>query len=93
MALKMILVKVALSDISVVLGVTEETVLAWIERAVQQAEEMNAHLLQDLPVTKVQLDNMWGFIRRKRAQQARPDEESTGLSTDKHHGVWISFAP
>ena len=52
MALKMLLVKVALSDIGFVLGVTEETVLEWLRRAVQKAHEINAHLLRDLPVTQ-----------------------------------------
>ena len=70
MALKMLLVKVALSDIGFVLGVTEETVLEWLRRAAQKAHEINTHLLRDLPVTQVQLDEMWNFIRRKHAQQA-----------------------
>ena len=62
MALKMLLVKVALSDIGFVLDVTEETVLEWLRRAAQKAHEINAHLLRDLPVTQVQLDEMWSFI-------------------------------
>jgi IS1 family transposase/transposase-like protein len=93
MALKMLLVKVALSDISFVLGVTEETVLAWLRRAAQKAHEINGHLLRDLPVTQVQLDEMWSFIRRKHAQQADPDGESPELSEDGRQWVWISFAP
>jgi len=93
MALKMLLVKVALSDISFVLGVTEETVLEWLRRAAQKAHEINVHLLRDLPVTQVQLDEMWSFIRRKHAQQAEPDGESTALSEDGRQWVWISFAP
>lgn len=93
MALKMLLVKVALSDISFVLGVTEETVLEWRRRAAQKAHEINGHLLRDLPVTQVQLDEMWSFIRRKPAQQAEPDGESTELSEDGRQWVWISFAP
>jgi IS1 family transposase/transposase-like protein len=93
MALKMLLVKVALSDISFVLGVTEETVLAWLRRAAQKAHEINVHLLRDLPVTQVQLDEMWSFIRRKHAQQADPDGESPELSEDGRQWVWISFAP
>ena len=93
MALKMLLVKVALSDISFVLGVTEETVLAWLRRAAQKAHEINGHLLRDLPVTQVQLDEMWSFIRRKQAQQADPDGESPELSEDGRQWVWISFAP
>jgi IS1 family transposase/transposase-like protein len=93
MALKMLLVKVALSDMGFVLGVTEETVLEWLRRAAQQAHEINAHLLRDLPVTQVQLDEMWSFIRRKHAQQAGPDGESPELSEDGRQWVWISFAP
>jgi IS1 family transposase len=93
MALKMLLVKVALVDIGFVLGVTEETVLEWLRRAAQKAHELNAHLLRDLPVTQVQLDEMWSFIRRKQAQQASPDGASTEESEDGRQWVWISFAP
>jgi IS1 family transposase len=91
--LKMLLVKVALSDIGFVLGVTEATVLAWLGSAAQKAHEINAHLLRNLPVTEVQLDEMWSFIRRKHAQQAGPDGESTDRSEDGRQWVWISFAP
>ena len=93
MALKMLLVKVALADIGFVLGVTEGTVLEWLRRAAQKAEEINAHLLRELPVTQVQLDEMWNFIRRKHAQQAGPDGESTEMSEDGRQWVWLSFAP
>jgi len=93
MALKMLLVKVALSDLGFVLGVTEETVLAWLWRATQKAHEGNGHLLRDLPVTQVQRDEMWNFIRRKHAHQAGPAGESPELSEDGRQGVWISFAP
>ena len=93
MALKMLLVKVGLSDIGFVLGVTEETVLMWLARAAHKAHEINAHLLRDLPVTEVQLDEMWSFIKRKHAQQAGVDGESSDLSEDGRQWVWISFAP
>src|SRR5438132_10631385 len=62
MALKMLLVKVDLAGIRFVLGVTEETVLAWLARAAHKAQEINVHLLRELPVTQVQLDEMWNFI-------------------------------
>jgi IS1 family transposase/transposase-like protein len=93
MALKMLLVKVDLSGICFVLGVTEETVLEWLRRAAQKAQEINEHLLRELPVTQVQLDEMWGFIKRKHSQQAGPDGESPELSEDGRQWVWISFAP
>ncbi len=63
MALKMLLVRVDLTGISCVLGVMEATVLAWLRRAAQQAEEINRHRLRDLPVTQGQLDEMWNFAQ------------------------------
>jgi hypothetical protein len=93
MALKMLLVQVALADIGLVLGVTETTVLEWLRRAAQNAHEINAHLLRDLPVTQVQRDEMWSFIRRNHAQQASPDGASPEWSADGRQWVWISYAP
>ena len=54
----MLLVRVDLAGIGFVLGVTEETVLAWLQRAAHQAEAINHHLLRHLPVTQVQLDEI-----------------------------------
>src|SRR5215468_5445877 len=93
MALKRLLVKVALSDMGFVLGVTEATVLEWLRRAAQQAAQINAHRLRNLPVTQVQLDAMWNFSRRKHAQHAGPDGESSERRADGRQWVWSSFAP
>ena len=73
MALKMLLVRVDLAGIGFGLGVTEETVLAWLKRAAQQAEAITP-LLRPLPVTQVQLDEMWNVIARTRARET--DEAS-----------------
>jgi IS1 family transposase len=93
MALKMLLVKVDLAGISFVLGVTEETTLEWLRRAAQQAEAINAHLLRELAVTQVQLDEMWTFVTRKHAQEAEPDGESPDTSADGRQWIWLSYAP
>src|SRR5438093_6118476 len=93
MALKMLLVRVDLAGISFVLGVTEETVLAWLRRAAHQAEAVNQHLLRALPVTPVQLDEMWNFIARKHACETDAGGESLPDSEDGRQWVWISFAP
>ena len=93
MALKMLLVRVELAGISFVLGVTEETVLAWLARAAQHAEAINAHVLRDLPVTQVQLDEMWNFIKRKHARETDEAGESLPEGEDGRQWVWISFAP
>ena len=93
MALKMLLVRVELAGIGFVLGVTEETVLAWLRRAAHQAEAINRHLLRSLPVTQVQLDEMWNFIERKHACETDASGESMPDGEDGRQWVWISFAP
>lgn len=71
MALKMILVRVSLSNISFVLGMNAGTVLAWLERAALKAEEINTALLRELPVTEVQLDEMWKCCTTQSARKRR----------------------
>lgn len=93
LALKMLLVKVDLAGISFVLGVTEETTLEGLRRAARQAELLNAHLLRELPVAQVQLDERWPFITRKHAKTAEPDGESPATSADGRQWVWLSYAP
>ena len=93
MALKMLLVRVDLAGIGFVLGVTEETVLAWLRRAASQAEVINRHLLRHLPVTQVQLDEMWNFIERKYARETDEAGESMPDRADGRQWVWGSFAP
>ena len=93
MALKMLLVRVDLAGICFVLGVTEETVLVWLRRAAHQADAINRHLLRHLPVTEVQLDEMWNFIARKHACEADPAGESVPEGEDGRQWIWISFAP
>src|SRR5229473_2263921 len=93
MALKMLLVRVDLTGIGFVLGVTEETVLAWLRRAAHQAEAINRHLLRNLPVTQVQLDEMWNFIARKHARETDEAGESVPDGEDGRQWIWVSFAP
>jgi IS1 family transposase/transposase-like protein len=93
MALKMILVRGSLSDSSFVLGVKAETVLGWLERAAYKAEEINTVLLTELPVTEVQLDEMWSFVKRKVSELAEGDVESPQEADDGRQWVWLSYAP
>lgn len=93
MALKMILVQVSLSDISFVLGIKEETVLVWLNRAYNKANEINKILLKDLPVTEVQLDEMWSFVKRKISEQATDEAESPQGVEDGRQWIWVSYAP
>ena len=93
LALKMLLVRVDLAGIAFVLGVTEESVLEWLRRAADKARQINEHLLRELPVTQVQLDEMWNFIRRKRSQEAGSEQESGPDTQDGRQWIWISYAP
>jgi IS1 family transposase len=93
MALKMLLVRVDLAGIGFVLGVTEATVLGWLRRAAHHADTINRHLLRALPVTQVQLDEMWNFIERKHTCETDAMGESGPDSEDGRQWVWISFAP
>jgi hypothetical protein len=93
MALKMLLVRVDLAGLGFVRSVTEETVLAWRKRAASQAEAINHHLLRNLPVTQVQLDEMWHFIARKHARETDEAGESLPDGEDGRQWVWVSFAP
>jgi transposase-like protein len=93
LVLKLLLCKVELTSLSFALGVTEETVLEWLRRAAEKAAEINHHLLREVSVTQVQLDEMWSFIARKHATQATEDGESTDASSDGRQWVGVSFAP
>ncbi len=93
MALKMLLVRADLSGICFVLGVTEETILRWLRRAAGKAGEINERLLRNLPVTQVQLDEMWNFIGSKHAKESGADGEASPGSEDGRQWLWISLAP
>ncbi len=95
MALKMILVKVDISGISFVLNVKKDTILSWLDRAYKKAEEINRILLRELDVTRVELDEMWSFIRRKTNND---DEDDTiimqnTLEEEGQQWTWIGYAP
>jgi len=93
LVLKLLLCKVELTSLSFALGVTEETVLEWLRRAAEKAAEINQHLLREVKVTEVQLDELWSFIARKHATEAAADGESREASTDGRQWVWVSYAP
>jgi IS1 family transposase/transposase-like protein len=93
LALKMLLVRVDLSRIAFVLDVTEESVLEWLRRAAQKAQQINQHLLRELPVTQVQLDEMWNFIGRKHSPEAGESKESPNACQDGRQWIWVSYAP
>jgi hypothetical protein len=93
MALKLLLVRVELAAISFVLGVTEETLIEGLRRAALKAEAINAHLLREVHVTHIQLDELWNFIARKWSHASDAQGESLPESDDGRQWIWISYAP
>ena len=91
--LKLLLCKVELTAISFAIGVTEETILMWLQRAAQKAEEINQHLMREVEVTQVEVDELWSFVLRKRSKNAEANGESPDESRDGRQWVWVSFAP
>ena len=93
MALKMLLVKVALSDIGFVLGVTEETVLEWLRRAAQKAHEINAPCCGICPSPRCNSMKCGAsFGASMLSRLARMVKVCSGARTGRQW-VWISFAP
>jgi len=97
MALKMILLKVDITGIAFILDIKKDTILSWLDRAYKKMNEINQVLLKDLPVTRVELDEMWSFVRRKTNNGEEEDPVSTESdSSDSEEGqqwTWINFAP
>jgi IS1 family transposase len=92
MVLKMFLTRVDLAGICFVFGITEETALMWLKRAAKRADVINGRLMHDLPVTEIQLDEIWNFIKRKCTEESTPGGEIPEFCEDGRQWIWISFA-
>lgn len=46
--------------------VTADSILVWIEKAAQHANEFTAYMQQEMHLEQVQIDEFWSFIRKKR---------------------------
>lgn len=46
-------------------GVKPDTVLEWLKKAGQHCQALSEHMLRDLQVPQVQLDEMWTFVHKK----------------------------
>jgi len=55
----------SLAAIHRVKGIKEETVLDWLRKAANHAEEIETLLLANQHLTRVQLDAMWTYVGHK----------------------------
>jgi len=47
-------------------GVTADSVLSWIEKAGNHAEEFTDFMTQNMELDRVQIDEFWSFIQKKK---------------------------
>jgi transposase-like protein len=66
MALKMILEGLSLRSTARVLEVKVDTVRRWLYISAEHSEKVNRVLMKDLDVDKVELDELWTFVKKKR---------------------------
>lgn len=64
-ALKLVLKGMSLRGIADVLDVKLDTVRGWLQRAALHSREINKVLMKDLKVSKVELDELWTFVKKK----------------------------
>lgn len=67
--LKMVIKGMSLRSIAEILNVKLDTVRGWLERAAEHSEEVNKVLLKDLKISKVELDELWTFVKKKQYRE------------------------
>ncbi|MDR2544309.1 MAG: helix-turn-helix domain-containing protein [Methanobrevibacter sp.] len=65
LALKMILKGMSLRSTADMLNVKLDTVRRWLQISSKHCEEVNQVLMKDIDVDKVELDELWTFVKKK----------------------------
>ena len=78
LALKLLLKGLSVRGIAEVIGSKPDTVLSWLTRAAEHSEEVDTFLLRDLNVSKVELDELWTFVKKKRLREWKKRRASFG---------------
>ncbi|HHD16936.1 MAG: hypothetical protein DRN37_06465 [Thermoplasmata archaeon] len=68
-ALKMILKGMSMRNTAEILDVKLDTVRGWLTRAAEYSDEVNKVLLKELNVSKVELDELWAFVKKKQFRE------------------------
>ncbi|MFA5312240.1 MAG: hypothetical protein WC375_02840 [Methanomassiliicoccales archaeon] len=69
LALKMIVKGMSMRGVAEVLEIKLDTVRNWVQRAADHSEEVNAVLLKEMKVSKVELDELWTFVQKKQFRE------------------------
>jgi len=57
--------RTSLAAIHRIKGIKEETVMDWLCQAANHVEEIEALMLANYPLTRIQLDAMWTYVGHK----------------------------
>ena len=68
-ALKMVIKGISLRSIAEILDVKLDTVRGWLAKAAEHSEEVNRVLMKDLKISKVELDELWTFVKKKQFRE------------------------
>ena len=66
------------------------TVLDWLRKAGQHCEAVSAHMMQELELSQVQLDELWTFIRKKERMLSEWEKLQTEYGDN---WIWMAFDP
>lgn len=68
-ALRMIIKGISIRSSAEILGVKRDTVRGWLSKAAEHSEEVNKVLLKDLNLSRVELDELWTFVKKKQFRE------------------------
>ena len=74
----MVLNDIPLRKIADILDVKLDTVRGWLLRAANHSDEVNAIFMKDMKVSKVELDELWTFVKKKRFRQWATRKKNAG---------------
>ena len=92
LALKLVLKGMALRAVSGAMEIKLDTVRFWLQQAATHAEKVNDALVKQLHVQRVELDELWTFVRKKnfrawqKAKRARMGASGSGSPSRRSSG-------
>lgn len=73
--MKMVLKDIPLRKIAYILDIKLDTIRDWLLCAANRSEKVNEMFIKDLNVPKVELDELWTFVKKSVPRVASPEEE------------------
>lgn len=78
LALKLVLTDIPLRKISDILNVKLDTIREWLLRAANHSEQVNKIFLRELKISKVELDELWTFVKKNQFREWQIQRRNAG---------------